>query len=158
MIGKYAEQENDRHPCRHVWIHQGPVFGNDQYKQDACGFYFLREKMWDKKFGGFFQIRSRDGSVSDNNGWLDEKRLYGNAFGIYGLAALYEITQDEKILHLAKNCFYWIEEHSGDWECNGYFQFLTREGVPFNKNSDYKTSVRCFGNRLQRSKFIHPSP
>lgn len=130
--------------ARHIWTASKAAgfFEKDQYKQAAChGFYFLWEKMWDKKFGGFFQIRSRDGSISDNNGWLDEKRLYGNAFGIYGLAALYEITRDEKILHLAKDCFYWIEEHSADQESNGYFQFLTREGIPFDKNSDYKTKA-----------------
>ncbi len=130
--------------ARHIWTASKAAgfFGKDQYKHAAHhGFYFLMEKMWDKKFGGFFQIRSRDGSISDNNGWLDEKRLYGNAFGIYGLAALYEITHDEKILQLAKDCFYWIEEHSADRECNGYFQFLTREGIPFDKNSDYKTKA-----------------
>jgi mannobiose 2-epimerase len=130
--------------ARHIWaLSKASVFfGNEIFKDAAFhGFDFLKNKMWDKQFGGFFQIRSRDGSVTENNRWFDEKRLYGNAFAIYGLAALYNVVREDEILHLAKDCFYWIEEHAADLDCNGYFQFLTREGIPFNKDSEYKTKA-----------------
>lgn len=111
------------------------------YQYSKHGFDFLKNKMWDNKFGGYFQIRSRDGGFSDVEKWNDEKRMYGNAFAIYGLAALYQITHDNEILELAKKSFEWIEKHSYDSKFDGYFQFLTREGKPFDKSSTYKTQA-----------------
>jgi len=67
--------------------------------------------------------------------------MYGNAFGIYGLAALAELTKNEDVLQFAKDVFYWIEKNAADSEFNGYFQFLTREGKPLNNESDYKTKA-----------------
>ena len=95
--------------------------------------------MWDDEYGGFYQIRSRDGGSCDVNGWREEKRTYGNAFAVYGLAALYELTHDEEVLRFAQQAYRWIEEHTFDPTYKGYFQFLTREGQPFDGHSTYQT-------------------
>ena len=103
------------------------------------GYEFLRDVMWDSKYGGFYQIRDRRGGMSEFRGWRDEKRAYGNAFALYGLAALYSLTRDPEVLETARRAFQWIEEHAYDPRFGGYFEFLTREGEPFDRGSVYKT-------------------
>jgi cellobiose epimerase len=130
--------------ARHIWACSkfATFFDKETFREVALhGYKFLKGKMWDNIYGGFFAMRSRDGNLSDYNGFYDEKRTYGNAFAVYGLAALYELTHDEEVLDLAKKAFYWVEEKSADKNDNGYFQFITREGIPFDKNSDHKTKA-----------------
>jgi mannobiose 2-epimerase len=129
--------------ARHVWTTSkaaelyGPEFN---YEETALyGHKFLRELMWDEEYGGFYQIRNRQGGFSEVRGWRDEKRTYGNAFGVYALAALFGLTHEEKILQFARKAFAWIEEHAYDPRFKGYFQFLTREGKVFDTTSAYKT-------------------
>ncbi len=129
--------------ARHVWT-LSKVYeflgGIGQYKEMAVhGFDFLKNKMWDLRYGGFFQIRDRDGGTTDVRGWRDEKRAYGNAFGLYGLAALYKLTHDDKVLDFAKTVFRWIEERCYDPKEKGYYQFITPDSQPFDASSEYKT-------------------
>lgn len=128
--------------ARHIWTtSKSAAFLDDPQYIDYAehGYNFIKEGMWDKEFGGFFQIRSKDGKYSDYNGWRDEKRTYGNAFAIYGLSALHNLTGNEDVLEFAKEIFYWIEEHAYDPNYKGYFQFITREGKPFGNNDEYKS-------------------
>ena len=129
--------------ARHIWtlFKANEFFGGVQeYEQMARhGFSFLKNNMWDNEYGGFFQIRSRDGGMSDVNGWRDEKRTYGNAFAIYALAALYAQTYDPEVLKFAQTAFHWIEDHAYDANNKGYFQFIMRTGKPFDNSSEYKT-------------------
>ena len=83
-------------------------------------------------YGGFFQLVTREGEPvsSPNNEEVINKTLYGNAFAIYGLAAYYGSTQNQNALDLAKQTFYWLEEHSHDKEYGGYYQPLSRDGTP----------------------------
>jgi len=130
--------------ARHIWACSkfAAFFDNDTFKEIAYhGYKFLSDKMWDKTFGGFYAMRNREGNESAYNGFFDEKRTYGNAFALHGLSALYEMTHDKNVLHLAKETFQWIEEMSADKIDNGYSQFLTREGIPFDKNSNHKTKA-----------------
>jgi cellobiose epimerase len=127
--------------ARHVWTTSKAaafVEDADRFMQYARhGYHFLRERMWDQRYGGFYQIRGRDGGGTDVRGWRDEKRAYGNAFGIFALAALYELTHDPDVLETAQRAYQWLEEHAYDPVHGGYHQFLTREGVPFDRSSDY---------------------
>jgi len=129
--------------ARHVWtLSKIASFLNngDEYIKSAYhGYDFIKNKMWDAEYGGFFQTRSREGGYSTFNGWNDEKRTYGNAFGVYALASLYHLTTDEEVLDLAKKVFYWIEKNTYDHKYKGYFQFLLRNGNPFGKESEYKS-------------------
>lgn len=137
--------------ARHIWTLAATARFLDeapQYEQMARhGYGFLRQYMWDQEYGGFYQIRSRTGGMSDVRGWRDEKRAYGNAFGVYALAALYRLTHDPEVLAFAQKAFEWIEGHAFDPKHKGYFQFLTREGKPFDLSSDYKT-IACDGNEV----------
>lgn len=132
--------------ARHIWsLAKVSEFygGVPDYEQMAYhGYIFLKEKMWDSRYGGFYQIRSREGRTSDVWGWKDEKRAYGNAFALYALAALYGSTHDSAVLEFAQRTFQWIEEHAYDPTYKGYFQFLTPEGIPFDVSSLYKTEAK----------------
>lgn len=130
--------------ARHVWAASKAAFllNNKTYEDAAIhGFDFLRNAMWDNNHGGFFQMRDYKGEFTDYLGFYNEKRTYGNAFAVYGLAALYDLTRDNKVLDLTKKAFKWIELHAFDQKLNGYFQFLTQESKPFNKNSKYTTKA-----------------
>ena len=91
------------------------------------GFAFLRGKMWDAEYGGFFQMRTRDGGAVET-GYRDEKRVYGNAFGLYAAAANYELTRDPQALDFAREIFHWIEKTAYDPQYGGYFDFILRDG------------------------------
>jgi cellobiose epimerase len=137
--------------ARHIWtLSKVSEFlgGIQEYEQMARhGVPFLKTKMWDSAHGGFYQIRSRDGGMSDVRGWRDEKRTYGNAFAVYALAALYKKTRDPDVLEFAQTAFRWIEEHAFDPKQKGYFQFFTGDSKPFDLTSVYKT-IALDGNEV----------
>ncbi len=102
----------------------------------ACarhGYQFLRNVMWDKEFGGFYNLVSRQGQDKSNP--LAPKEAYGNAFAIYALAAYYKASHDTGALSLAKKAFWWLEKHSHDPKYKGYFQHLQRDGTPVVRTS-----------------------
>jgi mannobiose 2-epimerase len=129
--------------ARHVWTTaKVAMFMPESSTYEAYarhGLRFLRKFMWDGRYGGFYQIRSREGGYSDCRGWGEEKRTYGNAFGIFALAALYGLTRDSAVLAFAKESFEWLETHAYDNECKGYHQFMTRQGEPFDETSQYRS-------------------
>ncbi|HQT92408.1 MAG TPA: AGE family epimerase/isomerase [Candidatus Kryptobacter bacterium] len=100
------------------------------YRYARHGFEFLKNVMWDKEYGGFFDMVSREGKPL---GFRDQyiKTAYGNGFAIYGLAAYYKAFGDTSALNLAIRTYKWMDEHSYDPKYGGYFQNMSREGVPF---------------------------
>lgn len=92
------------------------------------GYYFLRDVMWDKKYGGFYNLVDRQGKVKLNP--RSPKEAYGNAFAIYALAAYYKTTKDTGALSLVKKAFGWLEAHSHDAINKGYYQNLQEDGTP----------------------------
>lgn len=120
---------------RHVWTNAkaaGRYPQKTYYLTGAKhGFQFLKEKMWDSVHGGFFNLVTRDGQVKDPD---SSKTAYGNAFGIYGLAAYFAASQDAEALELAKEAFLWLEHHSHDPELGGYFQHLAKNGHPIRRD------------------------
>ncbi|MFA7288508.1 MAG: AGE family epimerase/isomerase [Melioribacteraceae bacterium] len=146
--------------ARHIWtLSKAANFFDDSnfYKMAEHGFNFITEKFWDSNFGGYFQIRNKEGELCYKENWGTEKRTYGNAFAIYGLSALYKLTKSDAVLEQTVKSFRWIEDHAFDPEYKGYFQFLTIDGTSFDKNSEYKTystdAIEC-GYKDQNSS-IH---
>ena len=90
------------------------------------GARFLRERMWDKRFGGFFWELNGQGKAERNG----EKHVYGNAFAIYALCAHYRATRDPRSLALAQRGFRWLERHAHDAKNGGYLEALRRDGKP----------------------------
>lgn len=89
------------------------------------GYLFLRDIMWDKQYGGFYNLVTRSGEPK-----TFIKQAYGNGFGIYALAAYYECSGDTAALHFAQKAFLWLEQHSHDPTYKGYYQYLERDGTP----------------------------
>ena len=114
--------------ARHIWsTSKAAQFYNDTsyIAMARHGFYFLRDKMWDNEFGGFYSLVTRKGEPKSTM-----KEAYGNSFAIYGLAAYYAASGDTAALNLAKKGFMWLEQHSHDPKYKGYFQHLERNGTP----------------------------
>lgn len=102
------------------------------------GFQFLRDKMWDKEYGGFYQLVNRSGQpIAEAS---STKTAYGNSFAIYALAAYFASSQDSAGLDLAIRTFNWLEKHSHDKDHKGYFQHLDREGKPIKRPIDEPTT------------------
>jgi len=124
--------------ARHVWTTSNAAmfFKDDKYKKIAeHGFQFLREKMWDNTYGGFYMIRNRAGEpIGRVSG--DSKTAYGNAFAIYALTSYFKLTGDSSALELARQTLLWLEQHSHDPVYGGYYNNLTREGNLRDKDND----------------------
>jgi cellobiose epimerase len=112
---------------RHLWTSSKAYMDHDQasiYKRAADhGFLFMKDVLWDKTHGGFYQLVDRQGNVKEY-----QKTAYGNAFAIYGLSAYCLAFKDTAALNLAKKGFLWLEKHSHDARFKGYFQHLNRDG------------------------------
>jgi mannobiose 2-epimerase len=120
--------------ARHIWSasHVAMYRRGDRplLAAAAHGFRFLREKMWDRKYRGFYDLVTRTGEPSGRDGMI-VKTAYGNAFAIYGLSAYFKASGDTAALALAREAFMWLEHHSYDSLNGGYYQFISREGEPF---------------------------
>ncbi len=120
--------------ARHVWSTANAAMfypdKNKYLKIARHGFDFLKNVMLDKEYGGFYNLVNRKGEV-EKNGDQIVKQAYGNAFVIYGLAAYYKASGDTAVLNLAIKTFEWFEKYSYDKEYGGYFQFISRDGIPF---------------------------
>jgi mannobiose 2-epimerase len=117
--------------ARHTWsTAKAAEFYPDQKYYLACsknGFHFLRDVMWDKTYGGFYNMVTRDGKDKSNP--KSPKEAYGNAFAIYALSAYYKASKDKAALSLAKKAFLWLEKNSHDPLYKGYYQHLKRDGT-----------------------------
>ena len=113
--------------ARHVWTasQAGMRYPDEPMFLDVArhGYEYLRDTMWDQEYGGFYTLVSRDGVPVNGR-----KTAYGNAFGIYGLAAYAKASEDPEVLAFAKEAFNWLDEHSHDPEYGGYFQHLDQDG------------------------------
>src|SRR3954469_5456109 len=120
--------------ARHIWsTAKAAMFYHDTsyVAMSRHGFLFLRDKMWDKENGGFYNLVTRDGTPKSTI-----KEAYGNAFAIYGLSAYYVCSHDTAALNLAKTAFLWLEKHSHDPKYKGYYQHLQRDGSHVIRTAD----------------------
>jgi mannobiose 2-epimerase len=118
--------------ARHVWatsrIYEAYPDKEEYLNYAAHGFHFLRDVLWDDEFGGFHAYCTRKGEALVRS--INDKRIYGQAFAVYGLSQYYKMSKDPEALDLAKEAFLWMEEHAHDKEYGGYFELLRRDGSP----------------------------
>ena len=120
---------------RLIWTSsQAALFYNDSTytKYARHGFKFLTRHMWDNNYGGFFNIRSKDGNYTDEM-YGNTKTAYGNAFAIYGLTSYYKLTNDTVALNFAKKTFFWLDKHSHDNTYGGYVDEMAENGIWLSK-------------------------
>jgi mannobiose 2-epimerase len=85
------------------------------------GVDFLIDKMWDKKYGGFFWMMDRKGNVA-----IDKKILYGFSFAMYSLSEYTLATGDPRGLEYAEKVFDLIQKYCADTMYGGYFEMFER--------------------------------
>ncbi len=140
---------------RHIWNNSKAAElypENKNYLTGAKnGFLFLRDKMWDQTYGGFYTLVDKQGNVKESD--QGEKTAYGNAFGIYGLAAYYKASGDTAALSFVKKAFGWLEAHSHDSIFKGYYQHMKRDGTPVQRDSNVPSTAQT-GYKDQNSS-IH---
>lgn len=129
--------------ARHTWstAKAAEFYPNVPYYIQCAkhGFEFLRDIMWDKTNGGFYNLVSRQGKDKSNP--KVPKEAYGNAFAIYGLAAYYKASRDTGAISLAKKGFLWLEKHSHDPVYKGYYQHLQMDGTPVVRDSSVPSNA-----------------
>jgi len=144
---------------RHLWTAAAamPLFPDDPRYEAAArhGAPWLINQMWDETYGGFFQLVDREGNLMMESSTRDEKRAYGNAFGIYGLAAYAHQTEDSIALNRAIDAFYWLDTHSRDSLYGGYFQSLSREGNVLKPGDNSESGDRSHFGLKDYNSSIH---
>ena len=124
--------------ARHTWVNAkaAELYPAITYYTTGAkhGFLFLKDVLWDKTYGGFYTLVGQKGEVKHNG--FAAKEAYGNAFGIYALAAYYKTSGDTAALGLAKQAFIWLDKHSHDPVYKGYFQHMQRDGTPVKRTAD----------------------
>ena len=138
--------------ARHTWSASKAAVrypGVAYYKTCATnGYKFLHDVMWDKTYGGFYTMVDRKGNVIDST-----KNAYGNAFGIYALAAYCKLSNDPDAINFAQEAFMWLEKHSHDAVYKGYYQHMQRDGTPIQRNASTPSTAET-GYKDQNSS-IH---
>ena len=130
-----AEQQNKMivTQARHLWttskiLKQQP-YDSLYHTATKLGYDFLKNNMWDSRYGGFYWLVNRSGQpLLEGEGRY--KRIYGQSFGIYALAAYAQVDTSEEVLSFAKDAFNWLERHAHDTENKGYFSVVTQNGTP----------------------------
>lgn len=142
--------------ARHVWVNSKASERYPSvpyYKYGAhWGFLFLKDKMWDKEYGGFYTLVDKKGDPRTTRSFAP-KEAYGNAFAIYALSAYYHASGDTAALALVKKAFLWLEIHSHDLIYKGYYQHMERDGNPIHRTASTPTTAET-GYKDQNSS-IH---
>ncbi|HOK65663.1 MAG TPA: AGE family epimerase/isomerase [Anaerohalosphaeraceae bacterium] len=84
-------------------------------------FEVLRRDFWDERYGGAYWQVGAEGPLRV------QKKTYGQAFLIYGLAEYYRLTQTSKALAMAMEVFERLEKQALDEEYGGYWEVMERD-------------------------------
>jgi cellobiose epimerase len=113
--------------ARTLWFFSRLVnseYGRREYIAAAThGYEFLRDKMWDREFGGFYW----EVDVSGNRVGRLEKQTYGQAFALYALTEYAAASGDASAKNAAKEVFGLLESKAYDRRYGGYQDILQRD-------------------------------
>lgn len=102
------------------------LYRDPVYLQTARRAYeYLIRFFWDHEFGGFYWMVDYEGHPLDT-----KKRIYGQAFTVYGLSEYYHATGDAGILAHASRLIEKIEAAGHDAQHGGYFETYERDWTP----------------------------
>ncbi len=129
------------------------------------GVDFLINKMWDKKFGGFYWMMNRKGEVK-----IDQKIIYGHSFAIYCLSEYTLATGDPRGRVYAEKVFDLLQKYCADTRFGGYWEMFHRDWTlcgPGSQGGDRKTLdvhmhlmeafttlYECTGQQVHRRKLL----
>lgn len=94
------------------------------------GFEFLRDRMWDPEYGGFYWEVSYEGDEA----LKPNKHPFGQCYALYGLAEYMLASEDAEARNLALATFELVERHCRDRVNGGYFENFARDWSPLPDN------------------------
>lgn len=98
-------------------------YGSKEHLESArYGYEFLRDKMWDNEFGGFYWAVDFKGTKPT----ITCKHMYGQSFALYALSEYYMASGDKGALYLAKRLFNIMDFIAHDKVFGGYREFFLR--------------------------------
>jgi len=110
--------------ARMVWyfskLHEAGWAGKEALKAAEHGFRFLRDKMWDPKYGGFFWEMDPQGHIQ-----RQFKHLYGQTFALYAISEYAFASGNGEALDTAKQLFNLMEKHAYDTTYGGYRELFS---------------------------------
>ncbi len=99
-------------------------YGGKEYLDAAdLGYRFLRDRMWDAKYGGFYWEVDLTGMQK----LKPRKHLYGQSFALYALSEYYLAGHKREVLDLATRLFQLIETRAHDSKYGGYNEFFNED-------------------------------
>jgi mannobiose 2-epimerase len=104
-------------------LHNSPYRTGTSLELASHSYKFLRDRMWDKDFGGFFWEIDQTGKQQ----LLPNKHLYAQSFGLYALSEYYIASKNQEALQLANELFELIDGHGHDAEHGGYLEYFTQD-------------------------------
>ena len=127
--GKWKGRANKRlvTQARTVWFFSRLVnagYGTKEHLEAARhGYEFLRLRMWDQEFGGFYWDVDSSGTVAT----MPDKHLYGQSFGLYALSEYAMASGDTTAADLARKLFSLLEYFAHDPKYAGYRESFSRD-------------------------------
>jgi cellobiose epimerase len=116
--------------ARHVWffsrLSTSPYGTIDHLKAAQHGYEFLRDRLWDQQYGGFYWAVDASGKTPTK----PEKHLYGQAFALYALSEYAIASKDEAPIQLANTLFNCLEKHAYDSANGGYQECFQPDWQP----------------------------
>jgi cellobiose epimerase len=110
----------------------GTNHGTSEHLEAARhGYDFLREHMWDERFGGFYWEVSPSGSRAVR----PNKHLYGQACAHYALVEYARTSGDPTARALTQEVFGLLEDRAHDRLHGGYREFFRRDWSPLPANT-----------------------
>ena len=113
--------------ARTVWffarLYNSPYGKKEYLDMTKHGYAFLRDKMYDNEYGGFYTEVSSNGDKPTR----PEKHLYGQGFALYALTEYAKASGDASALELARKLFSTLEYRSHDAQYGGYREFFQRD-------------------------------
>jgi len=99
------------------------VLDDDAYLDIArSGARFLVDHMWDRDAGGWFHKVGRDGETIRSH-----KRLFDQAYVLFGLSVYARVSGDSEVLELAVETYELLELHAWDHKHGGYYERCDRD-------------------------------
>jgi len=125
--------------ARNAWNGAAIALARPALRQEYLGYArhgsdFLRERMWDREHGGFFDSVPVEGAPDRSS--TATKMTYGQAFGVYALAVVHRATGDAAALELARRGYEWVEAHCRDQGRPGYRNGTRTDGSPIPADPD----------------------
>jgi mannobiose 2-epimerase len=112
---------------RTVWffsrLAMSPYGAGEHLAAARHGYAFLRDRMWDPDYGGFYWEVDSPGKTATR----PAKHVCAQAFALYALCEYARASHDLSALNLARHLFELIEEHAHDSLYGGYKEYFTRE-------------------------------